>query len=178
MARFFWGSLEGKQIYCWSAWDKMNYTTDEGGLGLRRLQDVSESLNMKRWYWKFRTTYSLWSKFLNAKYCRFISPIAKLIMPTQSLIWKKMLRSRDRMEERILWKINGGNINLWWDNWTNMGAVTHIIHLQDPPMNSKVVDIINNGVWNIEREQDTTDIASLTPNVQRNFLNVYYMELN
>ncbi|KAK6788051.1 hypothetical protein RDI58_016576 [Solanum bulbocastanum] len=49
------------------------------------------------------------------------------------------------MAERISWKINSGNTNLWWDNWTNMGAMTHIIHLQDPPMSSKVVDIINNG---------------------------------
>ncbi|KAG5590300.1 hypothetical protein H5410_040814 [Solanum commersonii] len=60
MDRFFWGSLEGKQKYHWSAWDKMSYPNDERGLGLRRLQDVSESM--------------------------FISPIAKPIMPTQSLI--------------------------------------------------------------------------------------------
>ncbi|KAK4719076.1 hypothetical protein R3W88_017414 [Solanum pinnatisectum] len=91
---------------------------------------------------------------------------------------------RKCLEVDIGWKKE--STNLWLDNWTNMGAVAHIIHLQDSPMNSKVVDIINNGVWNIEHrhfpefltehilslkigEEDTTDIAIWTPNNKGTF---------
>ncbi|XP_060203034.1 uncharacterized protein LOC132631475 [Lycium barbarum] len=52
----------------------MCYPIEEGGLGFKRLKDISEALAMKRW-WRFRTEKTLWAEFLKIKYSRLAHPI-------------------------------------------------------------------------------------------------------
>lgn len=40
----------------------------EGGAGIRSVEDIANTLAMKRW-WRFRTQHSLLANFLKAKYC-------------------------------------------------------------------------------------------------------------
>ncbi|XP_060186220.1 uncharacterized protein LOC132615628 [Lycium barbarum] len=63
------GCTDEKKKLHWSSWAKMCYPTEEGGLGFRRLKDISDALEMKRW-WRFRTEKSLWAEFIKVKYCR------------------------------------------------------------------------------------------------------------
>ncbi|XP_075084712.1 uncharacterized protein LOC142167967 [Nicotiana tabacum] len=97
MARFFWGSDEGKQKYHWSSWSNLCYPKEEGGLEFRSIMDVSGSLTMKRW-WRFRTCKSLWSIFLMAKYCTNHHVIVHAHI-FQSHAWKNLLKIRDKVEE-------------------------------------------------------------------------------
>ncbi|XP_019235714.1 PREDICTED: uncharacterized protein LOC109216039 [Nicotiana attenuata] len=104
MARFFWGSYQGKKKYHWSSWSNLCYPKEEGGLGFRSILDVSKSLTMKRW-WRFRTCKSLWSIFLMAKYCSN-HPVFVPAHTSQSNAWKNLLKIRDKVEDELLWKIN------------------------------------------------------------------------
>lgn len=138
----------GKQKYHSSSWDNLCYPVEEGGLGFRRLVDVSNSLTMKRW-WRFRTCKTLWSNFFQAKYCSNSHPVYYNVKPNHSLAWNNLIKIIEKMEELLLWRINSGNSSLWWDNWSELGVIAQIIHLQEPPCNQAVSDVIVNNKWNI-----------------------------
>ncbi|XP_070023386.1 uncharacterized protein [Nicotiana sylvestris] len=49
LARFFWGTSADKKKYHWSAWRNLCLPKEEGGIGIRSLEDISNTLSMKRW---------------------------------------------------------------------------------------------------------------------------------
>jgi len=63
-ANFFWGSSGDQRKYHWRSWKNLSFHTDEGGIGIRRMEDISEVLATKRW-WRFRAIPSLWANFIN-----------------------------------------------------------------------------------------------------------------
>lgn len=67
MSTFFWRVSEGKPKRKWLSWDDMCKPVLEGGVGLRRLQDVQTSLHMKL-AWNLLQGNSLWARFFLAKY--------------------------------------------------------------------------------------------------------------
>ncbi|XP_070054105.1 uncharacterized protein [Nicotiana tomentosiformis] len=114
------------------------------------------------------------------------SKVAKLSISTQSQLWRNMLRFREIVEDRMFWKINAGDSNLWWDNWTDMGAISRIILVGEIHGNQMVKNLINNGNWNIEHmhfpefptehiltipigDQNCPDVPIWTPNVNGTF---------
>lgn len=57
------------------AWDAMCYPTNEGGIGLRSLFDVSKDLFTKLW-WNFRLGInSLWGTYMWNSYCKNDHPL-------------------------------------------------------------------------------------------------------
>ncbi|KAL3377123.1 hypothetical protein AABB24_003501 [Solanum stoloniferum] len=120
-ANFFWGQRDGKNSYHWASWKNMCFPTKEGGLGFKSLIDICHTFSAKRW-WRLRTEPSLWSLFLKAKYCQRSNPNSKVIATKDSMAWKDLLCTRDKMEQHIIWKINSGNSMFWWDNWTQVKA--------------------------------------------------------
>ncbi|XP_060210305.1 uncharacterized protein LOC132637192 [Lycium barbarum] len=55
---FLWGSKEGKNKYHWSSWENLCYPKDESGIGIRRMQEISDTFTFKRW-WRLRTQSTL-----------------------------------------------------------------------------------------------------------------------
>lgn len=53
-ARFFWGVGDEKDKYHWSSWANLCLPKEERGIGLKRLEDISDSFAYKGW-WNFRT---------------------------------------------------------------------------------------------------------------------------
>ncbi|XP_060182887.1 uncharacterized protein LOC132612820 [Lycium barbarum] len=49
MTNFFWGVANGKNRYHWSYWKNICLPKDEGGLGIKGMQDISDTLAVKRW---------------------------------------------------------------------------------------------------------------------------------
>lgn len=64
MANFFWGAVNGKNIYYWSSWENLYFPKNEGGIGLRKMRDIANILAVKRW-WHFKEKKSLCSDFFN-----------------------------------------------------------------------------------------------------------------
>ncbi|XP_049386038.1 uncharacterized protein LOC125850211 [Solanum stenotomum] len=75
-ADLFWGREKDKKKYHWASWENITFPYDEGGLGVRHLNDICNSLQYKQW-WNFRSTNSLWGQFLKAKYCQRANPVVK-----------------------------------------------------------------------------------------------------
>ncbi|XP_070040914.1 uncharacterized protein [Nicotiana tomentosiformis] len=49
-ANFLWGSSEGKNKYKGVSWSKLCLPKDEGGVGIRIMEDISDTLSSKRWW--------------------------------------------------------------------------------------------------------------------------------
>ncbi|EOY25448.1 Uncharacterized protein TCM_016754 [Theobroma cacao] len=65
---FLWGDSTTDKRMHWVAWYKLTFPCSEGGLDIRRLNDVSDAFMMKLW-WRFQTCDGLWTNFLKTKYC-------------------------------------------------------------------------------------------------------------
>ena len=63
---FFGGGSDDKKKRHWLSWDCITSTFEEGGLGIRKIKDVTLALGTKL-AWRLKTTKSLWAMFMNAK---------------------------------------------------------------------------------------------------------------
>nr|XP_016469034.1 PREDICTED: uncharacterized protein LOC107791464 [Nicotiana tabacum] len=121
-ANFFWGMEKDKNIYHRASWQKLTFPTEEGGVGIKSMEDFCQTMKFEKW-WLFRTKDSLWSKFLRAKYCQRSNSISKKWNSGQSQKWKKMMINKKESEKHITWRLHSGSCNFWWDNWLGDGAL-------------------------------------------------------
>ncbi|XP_060210732.1 uncharacterized protein LOC132637695 [Lycium barbarum] len=95
----------------------------KGGVGFRSLFDVSKALCAKIW-WKFRTTNTLWANYIWIKYCKRHS-LQNVQWKGGSQVGKVILEARDNIEHEIWWEPKSGTANVWFGNWTKLGALYH-----------------------------------------------------
>ncbi|WMV32823.1 hypothetical protein MTR67_026208 [Solanum verrucosum] len=147
IADFFWGWDKEKRKYHWASWDKMSLPYDEGGIGVRKLEDICISLQIKQW-WIFRSKQTLWGQFLRAKYCQRAHLVAKKLDTGQCLIWNFMMRNKGIADTQIKWKSNSGNSFFWWDDWFGEGPLAsycpHVTSLNT----TKISQFLVGGTWN------------------------------
>ncbi|XP_060185616.1 uncharacterized protein LOC132615077 [Lycium barbarum] len=146
-ARYFWINKEEGRNRHWVAWQNVCLPTQEGGLGFKSLFDISNALFAKLW-WIFRTSNTLWANYMWNKYCKKQMPIL-VQWKGGSQVWKKMLEAREAIEHEIWWEIKGGTINVWYKNWTKLGALHHVVPT-DFPINEALEDVadpIEGGRW-------------------------------
>ncbi|WRX28178.1 Reverse transcriptase domain - like 10 [Theobroma cacao] len=113
---FLWGdSVENKKMH-WAEWAKISFPCAEGGLGIRKLEDVCATFTLKL-RWRFQTGNSLWTQFLRTKYC--LGRIPHHIQPKlhDSHVWKRMISGREMALQNIRWKIGKGDLFFWHDCW-------------------------------------------------------------
>lgn len=65
-ASFFWNSRDSGRHH-WVSWLSICRPVDEGGLGIRDLNQVMNALHAKM-AWRFIEGSSLWSQFMRSKY--------------------------------------------------------------------------------------------------------------
>lgn len=149
-AKFLWNFKEEGQATHWIAWTDICLPKVEGGLGFRSLFDVSKALFAKLW-WIFRTSNSLWSNFLWNKYCKRYRPQV-VEWNGGSQIWKAMLQARDFFDQKIRWEIKGGHTSVWFDNWTQLGALYYYLPVSHSNnlVYEEVNQLIIQGHWNEE----------------------------
>ena len=78
--------------------------------------------------------------------------------PTDSPIWKNLLKCRNLLKQGIRWKIGrGNNISFWFANWVDNHNLIDLLGVPlatIPEPNAMVSDFINNGrSWNATKRQ-------------------------
>ncbi|XP_059301925.1 uncharacterized protein LOC132053847 [Lycium ferocissimum] len=121
---------------------------DEGGIGVRSLQEIAESFSAKLW-WTFRTAESLWTKFMKAKYSMRIHPMARKWNYAHSHTWRRLMKIRDKVDHLIHWKINKGNSNIWWDKWMGTGKLARLN--TNTSINSPLHQYIHHKEWDTNK---------------------------
>ncbi|WMV27066.1 hypothetical protein MTR67_020451 [Solanum verrucosum] len=168
-ANFFWSETEGKKKHHWIAWKKLCYPTDEGGIGIKSIQDINNIFSAKVW-WSFRTRNTLWRNFLEAKYCPRAHPVKKKWVSGQSHTWKRILHVRSDCEKYLVWKIVKGNCSFWWDNWLGTGNLgQHFPHTR----RSKKLKVANFMIGNTWDENKLLRILPMDMVKQIQNINIY-----
>ena len=145
-ANFLWGASDLGPRYHWIGWSKLCFPTEEGGLSFRRLRDIYTAFSYKLW-WKFGTGSSLWTVFMQQKYCRGVHPCQVELNLFSLATWRRMLNVSRQVELSMLWLIQDGSCNFWFDNWLGSGA----LFLHGPiAANLSFHDFITQGHWNVQ----------------------------
>ncbi|GAA0184438.1 hypothetical protein LIER_31726 [Lithospermum erythrorhizon] len=133
----------------WATWNKAYAPVAEGGLNMRGLEDLNHAFLCMAWY-RFRTGASLWSRFMQAKYCRLHHPLMIVPHSSHSRILKCLLRARDQVEYNVLWLLGEGKCAFWLDTWREAWPPPplSIVLVQE---RLKVCDLWTNGAWDQDK---------------------------
>ncbi|XP_027181778.1 uncharacterized protein LOC113780162 [Coffea eugenioides] len=129
------------------SWKSRLLSMGEGDVGFRKLRDVYSSFSCKLW-WNFRKASSLWAKFMRAKYSKRSHPCQVELKQHNSMTWRRMLNISWQTELSMIWLVNGGSCNFWYDNWLGSGAIS-LKATVIPDLSFQ--DFISNGAWDVHR---------------------------
>jgi len=154
MSRFLWNGDVTKVHGIKISWDKVCTPKKEGGLGIKRLTDLNNVLNMKHiWNILSPNPQSLWIKWVHTYLIKGSSFWVVRPPSLCSWYWKKLLKLRTMIRPFLKHKIgNGDNTFLWHDNWHPKGPLTisygdRVIYDAGIPSLAKVNYIINDNSW-------------------------------
>lgn len=75
------------------SWDDVCKTKGEGGLGIKKLEDITKSTAIKL-LWRFIQGESLWAKWIQNKNCNNINFWTALMNNNTSYTWRLLLKAR------------------------------------------------------------------------------------
>lgn len=112
MANFLWNSKYVAWTH-WVNWKRVCAAEEVGGLGIRGLHQIQQSLHAKL-MWLVMRDDSLWAKFARAKYFDgdlYTTP------STASPLWRSIADQWPRLLHLTRWIVGDGKISFWGDNW-------------------------------------------------------------
>lgn len=134
----------------WS-WDKVCKPKKEGGLGIRRLEDLCTATGLKL-VWRCCTTETIWAKWMKQHYVGDNHFWQAQVSLLDSGSWKFLLGSKDLAAANMRRVIcNGEGTSLWFDPWLSEGRLVDMlgadtISLISSP-NLTVSKLIVDGRW-------------------------------
>ncbi|KAF6172062.1 hypothetical protein GIB67_029480 [Kingdonia uniflora] len=126
LRNFLWSGEPESTKACVVAWDKVCKPYKEGGINLRRLKEINQSLMMKL-SWNFLNPKDEWAEFMRAK---FITKSGNFSTITKgSSIWAGVRGPLEDVSAHSGWVIGDGKcIDLWHDNWYSPLSLKDIIN--------------------------------------------------
>ena len=90
--------------------------------------------------------------FIQQKYSRGVHPCQVELNPFSSATWRRILNVSRQVELSMLWLIQDGSCNFWFDNWLGSGA----LFLHGPiSANLSFHNFITQGHWNVQSLSQT-----------------------
>ncbi|XP_027090440.2 uncharacterized protein [Coffea arabica] len=142
-ANFLWGSSDWGPKFHWLSWVDLCQPYNEGGIGIRRLNEIFDAFSVKLW-WLFRQKRSLWAEFMWAKYCGNLHPCLAEAGPRGSATWRRMRSVQRVADEHIAWIVREGMMDFWHDNWLGTGALCQTV---DVFLEHRVQDFVDDQGW-------------------------------
>ncbi|XP_043689263.1 uncharacterized protein LOC122640174 [Telopea speciosissima] len=169
-ADFLWGCSEWGKRRHWVCWRKFCRPLQEGGLGVRLLEDVGLSLRLKG-LWKVFTEDSLWSEFFRAKYFRNSHVVLAGVQGVGSKVWRSTLAFKEFLLNRSKWLLGSSNISFWLGNWTGAGPLLdHVDNALQIDLDLRIKDALDeDGAWRQEILDAINSVAARDSVVLHNF---------
>lgn len=153
MRNFLWGTVEGRKKLVWVSWKKLCVPNVNGGLGVKNLRRINQSLLVK-WIWRFsKSKTSLWGKLVNEKFAHN----SELLIPDVDnksrgrSLWKNVTNMVTMVQNMAIFTVrNGKGIRFWKDRWLDRGKLQDVFPVIYEAVKAKdatIYDMITNGVW-------------------------------
>ncbi|PWA66686.1 reverse transcriptase domain, Reverse transcriptase zinc-binding domain protein [Artemisia annua] len=135
------------------SWDSICLPKNEGGLGIRRLEDFNVAL-ITSLIWSILTLKeSFWVKWIHTHKFRCRSFWDVPPSGNMSWGWRKLLQVRPKVRSYFWYHIGDGkSVLIWFDRWCVHSPLLDHITVRDISracfsMSDKVVDVLDNGTW-------------------------------
>nr|ABD96942.1 hypothetical protein [Tarenaya spinosa] len=136
------------------AWKLVCQPKEEGGLGIRRLEDFSSIFRLKSIWMIFKESGSLWVAWLKENVFKKRGFWGALRSQRQSCHLRKLLGYKDHAREFLSCVLgNGKTTTFWHDDWTGMGPLIERIGAAGPralriPLYAAVAKAVRGSNWN------------------------------
>ncbi|KAL6533839.1 hypothetical protein OROHE_013672 [Orobanche hederae] len=144
---FLWSTdLSPRKIHLVN-WSKVTEPKVQGGLGIRVSRMANLSLLMKLGWRILSGEDNIWSSLLRAKYLRNTHILSYRCKPSDSRLWRSLVRNASFLITNSTWNIGNGRwISFWFDNWCGTApladAILHDIHPVDASL--RLADVFSN----------------------------------
>lgn len=115
LAKFMWSKGDGHGSH-WVKWQNICMPLEEGGLGVRNLEQTMQALQTK-FAWRFVQGQSLWASVMRAKYGHPMKALRQGKKNAHSHTWKMILPWLKYSVKHGKWIIGEGKCYFWKDNW-------------------------------------------------------------
>ena len=117
---FLWTGTDDHKRYHLVSWDLVCLPKSQGGLGIRKISHLNQSLLAKH-PWRIFQSTGVWRDILAEKYLGRLSLnsiFQEAELPMGSYIWNGILKALPLAKSRAKWKVGmGDKILFWQDSW-------------------------------------------------------------
>ncbi|XP_013607815.1 uncharacterized protein LOC106408165 [Brassica napus] len=137
------------------SWEDLCIPKEEGGLGLRKLQDSSKTFALKLIWRLFTQPLSLWVSWVNHYLLKYNSFWDVRDDQKSSWMWRKLLKLRDLAHEFMKVEVRDGKTcHFWFDDWLGMWRLIAITGATGTTYmgvmrHAKVCDAVTEEGWSI-----------------------------
>ena len=171
---FLWGSSEETSKYPLVAWNKVCWSVEVGGLGIRRIGLFNQAL-LGKWLWRFGCeTNPLWLQVIATKYGETSGGwCTRVGRRSQGCgMWKNIRKGAKSFFGHVLFVVGEGlHIRFWYDLWCG-----HI------PLKDLYLDLFSRALgkdaWIFELITITADDDSRSWNIQFHRVDSLFWKLN
>ena len=154
LRNFFWSGGEANLNKAKVAWEEVCKPYEEGGLGIKASKEWNKAA-MARHLWTIicGDDSSIWADWIKRNRVKNRSIWNIEASCDSPWWWRKLLKLRDEMHNRISHIVGTGEDTfVWWDNWHPLGPLAkrfgnRIIYDSGMGKNAKVKELIENGEW-------------------------------
>ncbi|GKA92683.1 RNA-directed DNA polymerase, eukaryota, reverse transcriptase zinc-binding domain protein [Tanacetum coccineum] len=125
---FLWSSDEGRKGFSSIAWKDVCRPKSQGGLGLRTMKMMNESLMIKYLWNLVSRKESLWVKWVNSYRLKGRCVWNLTVTKNTAWCWKSIMKLRDKIRDFVGIRVgNGRDCFIWFDKWHSNGPLSKII---------------------------------------------------
>ena len=157
---FLWSGSPNITTRAKVSWEEVCCPYDEGGLGIRRVADVSLVFQLKLIWRLFTKTSSLWVQWVKQYLLRDETLWDERDTGLGSWLWRKLLRVRSRAQEFLRFEVKDGNTaRFWTDLWHPLGRLIEFVgeigtQRLGLSRDVRIREVLRDGVWRFRRCRD------------------------
>jgi ribonuclease HI len=148
---FIWGEYENVRKFHAVNWNVVTLPKWMGGLGLRNLDVMNQACILKLgWKLNYGST-DFWCQVVKGKYGVHSFANDIVLRPSDSSIWKALLRLKEQLISNTSWCIrNGNSVDAWNHVWIEPGCrVNQLCVVPTQLQSARVCDLVDDhGSWN------------------------------